>query len=92
MKMRLDSARMLLYQGAYQRSLGKSAFLEAAMTKVHLSDCWVRTCEDAIQVHGASGYMVEYEFERELRDALASKLYSGTSEIQRVIISQMLGV
>ena len=56
------------------------------------SDCWVRTCEAAIQIHGASGYMVEYEIERELRDAVASRLYSGTDEIQRSIIASMLGM
>ena len=92
MKLRLESARLLLYTGAWQRSQGKSAFLEAAMTKLYLSDCWVRTCEAAIQIHGASGYMVEYEIERELRDAIASRLYSGTDEIQRSIIASMLGL
>ena len=92
MKLRLESARLLLYKGAWERSQGKSAFLEAAMTKLYLSDCWVRTCEAAIQIHGASGYMVEYEIERELRDAIASRLYSGTDEIQRSIIASMLGL
>ena len=92
MKLRLDSARMLLYSGAWQRTKGKSAFLEAAMTKRYLSNAWVRTCEAAIQIHGASGYMVEYEIERELRDAIASRLYSGTDEIQASIIASMLGL
>ena len=49
-------------------------------------------CEDAIQVHAGYGYMVEYEVERELRDAIGSKLYSGTSEIQRNIIASLLGL
>jgi alkylation response protein AidB-like acyl-CoA dehydrogenase len=52
----------------------------------------VKCCEDAIQIHGGYGYMTEYEVERELRDAIASKLYSGTSEIQRNIIASMLGL
>ena len=58
MKLRLESARMLLYSSAWQRTKGKSAFLESAMTKRYLSNAWVRTCEAAIQIHGASGYMV----------------------------------
>ena len=62
------------------------------MVKLYLSDCWVKTCEDAIQVHGAYGYTVEGEFERELRDALGSKIYSGTSEIQKNLIAGMLGL
>ena len=52
----------------------------------------VKCCEDAIQIHGGYGYMTEYEVERELRDAIGSKLYSGTSEIQRNIIASMLGL
>ena len=62
------------------------------MTKLHIADCWVKCCEDAIQIHGGYGYMTEYEIERELRDAIGSKLYSGTSEIQRNIIASMLGL
>jgi alkylation response protein AidB-like acyl-CoA dehydrogenase len=90
MKLRLESARHMLYYGAWQRSRGKSAIMEAAMAKLHISQCWVRSCEDALQIHGGYGYMTEYQIERELRDALASKLYSGTSEVQRNIIASML--
>jgi len=62
------------------------------MAKLEISENWVRCCEDAIQVHGGYGYMVEYEMERELRDSIASKLYSGTSEIQRNIIASLIGL
>ena len=47
---------------------------------------------DAIQIHGAYGYMKEAGIERDLRDAVAGTIYSGTSEIQRVILSRMLGL
>jgi len=92
MKMRLDSSRQLLYHGAWVRSQGKPGILEAAMAKLHISEAWVRCCEDALQIHGGAGYMVDYEIEREMRDALASRIYSGTSEIQRTIIAGMLGL
>jgi alkylation response protein AidB-like acyl-CoA dehydrogenase len=92
MKLRLETARNLLYHGAWLRSLGKAAFLEAAMIKLYLSDCWVKSCEDAIQIHGGRGYLVEYELERELRDALGSRLYSGTSEIQKNLVASLLGL
>jgi len=52
----------------------------------------VQTCLDAIQIHGGYGYMTEYEMERDLRDAISGKLYSGTSEIQRVIIAGFHGL
>lgn len=92
MKLRLETARYLLYHGAWLRTQGKSAFLEAALAKLHISDSWVKSCEDAIQIHGGYGYMVEYEIERELRDAIGSRLYSGTSEIQRNLIASLIGL
>jgi alkylation response protein AidB-like acyl-CoA dehydrogenase len=90
MKMRVESARHMLYRCAWLRGQGRNAYLEAAMTKLHISDSWVKSCEDAIQIHGGYGYMTEYEVERDLRDAIGSKLYSGTSEIQRNIVASLL--
>lgn len=90
MKIRLETARNLLYKAAWQKQNGKSIFMEAAMVKLLISESWVQSCLDAIQVHGGYGYMTEYELERELRDAMGSRLYSGTSEIQRQIIAQFL--
>ncbi len=92
MKLRLETARSILYQSAYQRSIGRTAILESALSKLHISDCWVRCCEDAIQIHGGLGYMTEGEIERELRDAMGSRIYSGTNEIQRNLIASMLGL
>jgi len=92
MKIRLETSRALLYQAGWLKSKGRSIFLEAALAKLHISESWVKTAEDAIQIHGGYGYMAEYEVERELRDAISSKLYSGTSEIQRLIIAPLLGL
>lgn len=92
MKLRVETARALLYRAAWLKSRGRSVFMEAAMAKLHISEAWVRCAEDAVQVHGGYGYMVEYEIERELRDAVGSRLYSGTSEIQRSIIGALLGL
>lgn len=92
MKMRLEEARAALYRTAWLHSKGRSIFLEAALAKLTISENWVRCAEDAIQIHGGYGYMVESELERELRDALGSRLYSGTSEMQRVIAASLLGL
>ncbi|HEY4245800.1 MAG TPA: acyl-CoA dehydrogenase family protein [Lacunisphaera sp.] len=92
MKLRLETARGLLYQSAYQRSVGRTAVMESALAKLHISECWVKCCEDAMQIHGGYGYMTDYEIEREMRDAMASRIYSGTSEIQRNLIASLLGL
>ncbi|HEU4428106.1 MAG TPA: acyl-CoA dehydrogenase family protein [Myxococcota bacterium] len=92
MKLRLETARALLYQAAWQRSRGRSIFLEAALAKLHISESWVRCAEDAMQIHGGYGYMEDYEIERDLRDAYGSRIFSGTSEIQRTIVATLLGL
>jgi alkylation response protein AidB-like acyl-CoA dehydrogenase len=92
MKLRLETSRNLLYRVAWLKAEGKSVFAESAMTKLHISECWVQSCLDAIQIFGGYGYLCEMELERELRDALGSRLYSGTSEIQRNLIAQLMGL
>jgi alkylation response protein AidB-like acyl-CoA dehydrogenase len=90
MKLRLETSRALLYRAGWLKSRGKSIFMEAALAKLHISECWVASAQDAVQIHGGYGYMAEYEVERELRDAVASRIYSGTSEVQRMIIAPLL--
>jgi alkylation response protein AidB-like acyl-CoA dehydrogenase len=91
MALRLEQCRTLLYKVGWLRMNGKTAVREAAMAKLCISENWVLSCQDAIQIHGGNGYAVEYELERELRDAIGSRIYSGTSEIQRLIIGSLMG-
>jgi alkylation response protein AidB-like acyl-CoA dehydrogenase len=92
MYVRLEAARSLIYRVAWLKKQGRAAPAEAAAAKLFTSEAWVHSSRDAIQIHGAYGYMKEAGIERELRDALASTIYSGTSEIQRVILARMLGL
>jgi alkylation response protein AidB-like acyl-CoA dehydrogenase len=92
MYLRLEAARLLVYQAAWLAQQGKPALAEAAAAKLFASEAWVQSSLDTIQIHGAYGYMKEAGIERDLRDAVAGTIYSGTSEIQRVILSRMLGL
>ncbi|HUF40029.1 MAG TPA: acyl-CoA dehydrogenase family protein [Anaerolineales bacterium] len=92
MKVRLETARLLLYKVAWMKQSGKTAVIEAAVAKLYLSECFVQSSLDAIRIHGGYGYMTEFEIERDLRDSIGGTLYSGTSDIQRVIIARMLGL
>lgn len=92
MKVRLETSRWLLYKVAWAKQNGQDATMDAAIAKLYLSEAWVQSCLDAIQIHGGYGYTTEYELERDLRDAVGGKLYSGTSEIQRNIIARALGL
>jgi alkylation response protein AidB-like acyl-CoA dehydrogenase len=92
MKLRLETARLLMYNVGWLIDQGKSPTLESALTKLHIGESFVRSSLDALQIHGGYGYMTEYEVEREVRDAIGSRIYSGTSEIQREIVAQALGL
>jgi alkylation response protein AidB-like acyl-CoA dehydrogenase len=92
MYVRVEAARSLIYRVAWLKQQGRSATAEAAAAKLFTSEAWVRSSQDAIQIHGAFGYMKDAGIERDLRDAVAGTIYSGTSEIQRVILARMLGL
>ena len=62
------------------------------MAKRYVSEATVQTCLDAVQIHGGYGYITEYEMERAVRDAISGTIYSGTSEIIRVIIAGFQGL
>jgi len=92
MKVRLETARLILYRTAWSQLTGALTPMDAAMAKLYISECAVQSALDAIQIHGARGYSKDVGVERDLRDAIAGRIYSGTSEIQRVIIARGLGL
>ena len=92
MKLRLETAHLMLYRMASLLDDGTATDLDAAMTKLHLSECLVQSSLDAVQIHGGAGYMTEVGVEREVRDALGGRIYSGTSDMQRNVIARHLGL
>ncbi|MFN2390161.1 MAG: acyl-CoA dehydrogenase family protein [Actinomycetota bacterium] len=92
MKLRVETARLLLYRLGWQMDRGVVDRGSSALVKLHLSESFVRSSLDALQIFGAYGYLEETEIEREVRDAIGSRLYSGTSEIQRNVIAHSMGL
>lgn len=92
MKVRLEAARLLVYKAASELEHSKKVSLSAAIAKLFVSESLVKAALDAVQIFGGYGFMVEYEVERLLRDAVGSTIYSGTSEMQRNIIARWLGL
>lgn len=92
MKLRLETSRLLLYRLGWLLDRDESATLDSALVKLYLSESYLRSSLDALQIHGGYGYMTEYELEREVRDAVGSRLYSGTSELQYEIAAKALGL
>lgn len=88
MAMRIEAARLLIYNAALKKDRGEKFSKEASMAKLYASETamWVTT--KAIQVHGGIGYSKELPVERYFRDAKITEIYEGTSEIQRMIIAR----
>ena len=92
MKVRLETARLHLYKAAWLKELGEPAAMQSAMNKLHIGEAYVKSSLDAIKIFGGKGYLTETGIERDLRDATGGVLYTGTSDIQRVVIARLLGL
>lgn len=92
MKLRLETARLLLYKTAWLQQNGKANLMEAALTKMYLSECLTQSSMDAIAIHGGEGYLTAAGIERNLRDALGATIYGGTTDLQRNIVAGLLGL
>ncbi len=91
MQVRLEAARLLTYKAAWALDHGDAA-IPASAAKLVTSEAAVQTFADAIQVFGGYGYTTDLGIERHLRDAIGAKIYSGTSEMQKMIIATALGL
>jgi alkylation response protein AidB-like acyl-CoA dehydrogenase len=83
----IDAARLLCLNAASLKDQGKRYTREASMAKLYASEMVNRVAGQAIQIHGGYGYCSEYPMERHYRDARVFTIYEGTSEIQRLVIS-----
>ena len=90
MKVRLETARLLLYKMAWTKQQDTHAPMQAAITKLHIGEAFAANSMDAMRIHGGRGYLSEFGVERDLRDALGGVIYSGTSDIQRNLIARLL--
>lgn len=90
MAVRLEAARLLTQKAAWLKDRGYRVTREAAMAKLHASEAAGFITDEALQIHGGYGYSRDYPVERYYRDARVTRIYEGTSEIQRVVISRQL--
>ena len=91
MKLRLESARLLMYRAAWSIAQRSDDELAVSLAKLAVSEAAVASALDAIQIHGAIG-TTSGEIERFLRDSIPARVFSGTSEIQRNTIARVLGL
>jgi hypothetical protein len=90
MATQLEAAHQLVLHAATLRSQGMSCLKQASMAKLFATEAAERICSDAIQTLGGAGYMADYGVERIFRAVRASKIYEGTNDIQRLVISRAI--
>lgn len=92
MKVGVEITRKCLFDAAEAVAENKKVTTEIAIAKLVASEQNLASASAAVQIFGGNGYMAEYGLEKDLRNAVAGTIYSGTSEIQRNRISSMLGL
>jgi alkylation response protein AidB-like acyl-CoA dehydrogenase len=90
--MQFEAARLLVYQAAWRLARNEQVGLDASLTKLFVSEALVAAAESAWTVETAIGGVASQETDRAWCDALASRIYSGSSEIQRNLIARWLGL
>jgi alkylation response protein AidB-like acyl-CoA dehydrogenase len=85
-----EAARALVWRAGWLKDTGKPNTTETSVAKLFATEAAVRSANNAIQVHGGSGYVDDYPVERYLRDARVTTLYEGTSQIQKLIIGRAM--
>jgi alkylation response protein AidB-like acyl-CoA dehydrogenase len=90
MKLRLETSRLLLYRAGELHRDGKRCDEAVALSKLWISEAAVQSGLDAVQIFGGSGIVTETGIDALIRDALPSRIFSGSSEMQRAIICRML--
>lgn len=90
MAMDIEALRSLTYRVAWMTDQKMNVIKESATAKLLGSEVYNRVADKAVQVHGGAGYIADYQIERYYRDARITKIYEGTSEIQRNIIGAQL--
>jgi acyl-CoA dehydrogenase len=86
----IETLRWMMYRVAWMVDQGMNVIKEAAMVKLYGSEVYNRVADKAVQIHGGMGYIADYPIERFYRDARITRIYEGTSEIQRNIIASQL--
>jgi alkylation response protein AidB-like acyl-CoA dehydrogenase len=86
----IEAARLMMLSAAAMKDNGENYTLQASMAKLFASEMVNRVTAKAIQLHGGYGFTKEYPVERFYRDARVFTIYEGTSEIQRVVISNLI--
>ena len=92
MQTEVEAARTLMWRAAWMVSSGQDALREITMAKLFTSETYVKIANQAMQILGGMGYSEEFDMARHYRDARAATIAAGTSQIQRNLIANLMGL
>lgn len=92
MKLRLEASRLLLYRAGWFHDQGYDSELEIALSKIMISESAIQLGLDAIQIFGGAAIEKEMGVMQLLLDAIPSRIFSGTNDIQKLIVTRKLGL
>ena len=90
MDVKVEAAKLLVYQAAWNKDNGLPYSVEAARAKLYASEVAMEVTTKAVQIFGGYGYTKEYPVERMMRDAKITEIYEGTSQVQKMVIAANL--
>ncbi|WP_044748199.1 acyl-CoA dehydrogenase family protein [Bacillus alveayuensis] len=88
----IEKARHMTYRAVYLYNKGKDVTTEATIAKAYAGEMVSRVCDQAVQIHGGNGYMMEFPVQRYWRDARVQSIGGGTTQIMREILAKRLGI
>lgn len=88
----IEKAKNITYRAIYLYNKGVDITTEATMAKAYAAEMVSRVCDQAVQIHGGSGYMMEFPVQRYWRDARIQSIGGGTTQIMREILVKRLGI
>jgi len=92
MQTEVEAARTLMWRAAWMVSSGEDALREISMAKLLSSETFAKVANQGMQILGAYGYTMEFDMQRYFRDSRASTIAAGTSQIQRNLIANLMGL
>lgn len=90
MAIKIEAARLLVYEAAYKLDSGQNASMHASMAKCFATDSAMEITTNAVQILGGAGYVRDYPVERYMRDVKVAQIFEGTNQIQRIVIARSI--
>ena len=92
MQTELEAARVLTWRAAWMLASGRDALKEISMAKLFASEAYAKLANQGMQVLGAYGYSMEFDMQRHFRDSRSATIGAGTSQMQRNLIANLMGL